>query len=72
MLDDVVGGVRIGTGIPPEDQTDPTGPDRASCACCAATKLDVDDRVILPIGYNRPANRAELPPAYGMPLSRRT
>ncbi|MBL9215693.1 MAG: SUMF1/EgtB/PvdO family nonheme iron enzyme [Opitutaceae bacterium] len=69
MLDDVVEWCQDWYGeYRPEDQTDPTGPDRGLVRVLRGDKLDVDDRVILPIGYNRPANRAGLPPAYGLPL----
>lgn len=68
MLDDVVEWCLDWYGpYPDHDEVDPVGPAEGMVRVLRGDKLDVDDRVIAPWGYNRPAYRAGLPPSFGLP-----
>lgn len=68
MLDDVVEWCQDWYGVYPDaDLTDPVGPDGGLARVLRGDKVDVDNRVILPCGYNRPANRSGMPADYGLP-----
>ncbi len=70
MLDDVVEWCLDWYGdYPGEDEVDPAGPAEGLVRVLRGDKLDVDDRVIAPWGYNRPAYRAGLPPSFGRPFA---
>ncbi|MBL9216037.1 MAG: SUMF1/EgtB/PvdO family nonheme iron enzyme [Opitutaceae bacterium] len=69
MLDDVVEWCQDWySPYPDQEEVDPTGPAEGMVRVLRGDKLDVDDRVIAPWGYNRPAYRAGLPPDFGRPL----
>ena len=69
MLDDVVEWCSDWYGVYPDhNETDPVGPAEGLVRVLRGDKLDIDDRVIAPWGYNRPTNRAGMPPSFGRPI----
>ena len=69
MLDDVVEWCSDWYGVYPEhNETDPVGPAEGLVRVLRGDKLDIDDRVIAPWGYNRPSYRAGMPPSFGRPI----
>jgi hypothetical protein len=51
----------------PENQIDPVGPETGLARVLRGNKQDVSNRTIAPWSYGRPAYRAAMPPAYGLP-----
>ncbi len=71
MLDDVVEWCLDWHGeYPADDQVDPVGPDSGLVRVLRGNKLDVSDRTLVPWGYGRPAYRAGMPEAFGLPYYR--
>src|SRR5262245_40413388 len=69
MLDDVAEWCQDWYGpYADRDETDPTGANEGMVRVLRGDKLDVDDRVIAPWSYNRPAYRAGMPPSFGRPV----
>jgi formylglycine-generating enzyme required for sulfatase activity len=69
MLDDIAEWCSDWYGPYPEaDEVDPVGPEGGMVRVLRGDKLDIDDRVIAPWGYNRPSYRAGMPPTFGRPL----
>lgn len=52
----------------PEAVTDPVGPVTGLVRVLRGDKQDLSNRAIAPWSYNRPAYRAGMPPAYGLPF----
>ncbi|MCA9112202.1 MAG: SUMF1/EgtB/PvdO family nonheme iron enzyme, partial [Planctomycetaceae bacterium] len=69
MLDDVVEWCQDWYGpYSNPDEVDPTGVKNGLVRVLRGDKLDIDDKVIAPWGYNRSSYRAGMPPTFGRPL----